>query len=63
MYATEATPNCALICRGQVPCAKTDVVIPFFQEFNRWTNDIEKDFSQWFNTHISELPVPKAQIQ
>lgn len=30
---------------------------------NRWTDDIEKDFSQWLNTHINELPVPKEQIQ
>ena len=25
--------------------------------------EIEKDFSQWLNAHISELPVPKEQIQ
>lgn len=30
---------------------------------NRWSNDIEKDFSQWLNDHIDELPVPKEQIQ
>lgn len=30
---------------------------------NRWSDEIEKDFSQWLNTHIDELPVPKAQIQ
>jgi len=30
---------------------------------NRWTDDIEKDFSQWLNDHIDELPVPKSQIQ
>ncbi|WP_373511708.1 RraA family protein [Persicitalea sp.] len=29
---------------------------------NRWTDDIEKDFSQWLNTHIDELPVPKEQV-
>lgn len=29
----------------------------------RWSNDIEKDFSQWLNDHIDELPVPKEQIQ
>ena len=29
----------------------------------RWTAAIEKDFSQWLNDHIDELPVPKAQIQ
>ncbi len=30
---------------------------------NRWTDDIERDFSQWLNAHINELPVPKEQIQ
>ena len=30
---------------------------------NRWTDEIEKDFSNWLNQHIDELPVPKAQIQ
>ncbi|MDW3649360.1 MAG: RraA family protein [Bacteroidia bacterium] len=30
---------------------------------NRWTAEIEKDFSKWLNEHIDELPVPKAQIQ
>lgn len=30
---------------------------------NRWSDDIEKDFSGWLNAHISELPVPKEQIQ
>lgn len=30
---------------------------------NRWSADIEKDFSQWLNAHINELPVPKEQIQ
>lgn len=30
---------------------------------NRWTADIEKDFSQWLTGHINELPVPKEQIQ
>lgn len=29
----------------------------------RWADDIERDFSQWLNDHIDELPVPKAQIQ
>lgn len=29
----------------------------------RWSDDIEKDFSGWLNAHISELPVPKEQIQ
>ena len=30
---------------------------------SRWSEDIEKDFSQWLNDHIDELPVPKEQIQ
>jgi regulator of RNase E activity RraA len=30
---------------------------------NRWSDDIERDFSQWLNEHIDELPVPKEQIQ
>lgn len=30
---------------------------------NKWTDDIEKDFSKWLNDHIDELPVPKEQIQ
>jgi regulator of RNase E activity RraA len=29
----------------------------------RWSDEIEKDFSRWLNDHISELPVPKEQIQ
>lgn len=29
----------------------------------RWSDEIERDFSQWLNDHIDELPVPKAQIQ
>jgi regulator of RNase E activity RraA len=29
----------------------------------RWSAEVEKDFSQWLNTHINELPVPKEQIQ
>lgn len=29
----------------------------------RWADEIEKDFSQWLNTHINKLPVPKEQIQ
>ncbi|MBD1363147.1 RraA family protein [Mucilaginibacter sp. ZT4R22] len=29
----------------------------------RWSEEIEKDFSRWLNDHISELPVPKEQIQ
>lgn len=30
---------------------------------NKWTEDIEKDFSKWLNDHIDELPVPKEQIR
>ncbi len=30
---------------------------------SRWTDDIERDFSQWLRDHMDELPVPKAQIQ
>ena len=30
---------------------------------NKWTDEIEKDFSKWLNDHIDELPVSKAQIQ
>ena len=30
---------------------------------NRWSDEIEKDFSQWLNEHIDELPVPREQIQ
>lgn len=30
---------------------------------SRWSDEIEKDFSQWLNDHIDELPVPKEQIQ
>jgi len=30
---------------------------------NKWSDEIEKDFSQWLNDHIDELPVPKEQIQ
>lgn len=29
----------------------------------KWTDEIEKDFSQWLKSHIDELPVPKEQIQ
>jgi regulator of RNase E activity RraA len=29
----------------------------------RWTDDMEKDFSQWLNDHMDRLPVPKEQIQ
>lgn len=30
---------------------------------NKWTDEIEKDFSKWLQDHIDELPVPKEQIQ
>ena len=30
---------------------------------NKWSDEIEKDFSKWLNDHIDELPVPKAQIK
>ena len=30
---------------------------------SRWSDEIEKDFSQWLNTNINKLPVPKEQIQ
>lgn len=30
---------------------------------SRWTDVIEKDFSQWLRDHIDELPVSKEQIQ
>lgn len=29
----------------------------------RWSDEIEKDFSQWLEDHIDELPVPREQIQ
>jgi regulator of RNase E activity RraA len=29
----------------------------------RWTDDIEKDFSMWLKTNMSDLPVPKEEIQ
>jgi hypothetical protein len=29
----------------------------------RWSDEIEKDFSNWLNEHIDELPVSKEQIQ
>jgi len=29
----------------------------------RWSEDIEKDFSQWLEAHIDELPVGRDQIQ
>lgn len=30
---------------------------------SRWSEEIEKDFSQWLNEHMDELPVPREQIQ
>ena len=30
---------------------------------NKWTDEIEKDFSEWLTEHMDELPVPKEQIQ
>jgi len=30
---------------------------------NKWTDEIEKDFSQWLKDHMDELPVPKEQVQ
>ena len=30
---------------------------------SRWSDEIERDFSQWLNAYIDKLPVPKAQIQ
>ncbi len=29
----------------------------------RWSDEIERDFSEWLNQHIDELPVPRSQIQ
>jgi regulator of RNase E activity RraA len=29
----------------------------------RWSDEMEKDFSQWLEENIDELPVPKEQIQ
>lgn len=29
----------------------------------RWSDEIEKDFSQWLNANMNKLPVPKEQIQ
>jgi len=30
---------------------------------NKWSEEIERDFSQWLNDHMDELPVPKDQIK
>jgi regulator of RNase E activity RraA len=29
----------------------------------RWSDEMEKDFSKWLNDHLDELPVAKEQIQ
>ncbi|HEY9045529.1 MAG TPA: RraA family protein, partial [Ohtaekwangia sp.] len=29
----------------------------------RWSDEIEKDFSQWLRANSDKLPVPKEQIQ
>lgn len=29
----------------------------------RWSDEIERDFSQWLRDHMDDLPVPKEQIQ
>jgi regulator of RNase E activity RraA len=30
---------------------------------NKWSDEIEKDFSKWLEDHMDELPVPKEQVQ
>ena len=30
---------------------------------NKWSDEIEKDFSKWIRDHMDELPVPKDQIK
>ena len=30
---------------------------------NKWSEEIEKDFSKWVRKHIDKLPVPKEQIK
>ena len=30
---------------------------------DRWSDEIEKDFSKWLESHMDRLPVPKEQIQ
>ncbi len=30
---------------------------------NKWSDEIEKDFSKWLRSHIDELPVPKEQVK
>ncbi len=29
----------------------------------KWSDEIERDFSQWLEDHIDELPVPKEEVQ
>lgn len=33
------------------------------QTHNKWSDDIEKDFSKWLNDHMDELPGLKEQIK
>ena len=30
---------------------------------NKWSDEIEKDFSKWLEKNVNELPVPKEQIK
>ena len=30
---------------------------------NKWSDEIEKDFSKWIRDHMDELPVPKDEIK
>ena len=41
---------------------KEDVYTPG-QIDNKWSDEIEKDFSKWIRDKIDELPVPKEQIK
>ncbi len=41
---------------------KEDVYTPG-QIDQKWSDNMEKDFSQWLRDHMDELPVPKDQIQ
>jgi hypothetical protein len=29
----------------------------------RWSDEMEKDFSKWLSDHIDSLPVPREQVQ
>ena len=29
----------------------------------KWSDDMEKDFSKWLNDHIDSLPVAREQVQ